>query len=103
PSVFSLSLQPDGKIVVVGPFALLSDQPRTNIGRLVNSQPAVQDLSFDSDRITWLRRGTSPEVWRAWFDIWSGNAAAWLPLSIGMRVPGGWQSTGLSLSSNATV
>ena len=66
--VYSLAVQADGKILVGGDFTTLGGQPRNYIGRLNNTEPATQSLSYDGSTITWLRGGTSPEVWRTTFD-----------------------------------
>ncbi|MCX6902773.1 MAG: hypothetical protein NTW03_04725, partial [Verrucomicrobia bacterium] len=60
--------------------------------------PATQSLNCDGSTITWLRGGTSPEVWRATFDQ-STDGLTWTSLGAGTRIPGGWQLTGLSVSS----
>ena len=66
--VYSLAVQADGKILVGGAFTTLGGQPRNHIGRLNNTEPATQSLSYDGSTITWLRGGTSPEVWRTTFE-----------------------------------
>jgi uncharacterized delta-60 repeat protein len=100
--VLSLGMQSDGKTLVGGGFAMLAGQSRTNIGRLNATDPATQSLSFDGSTVTWMRGGTSPEVWRTTFDFLNG--VAWAPLGEGVRVPGGWELGGLSsLPTNATV
>ncbi len=108
--VFSLALQADGKILVGGEFTTLGGQSRTNIGRLNNTAPATQNLILNGSTITWLRGGTSPEVWRTTFDF-STNGADWASLGAGARIPGlpagqagGWQLTSVSLpSANGTI
>src|SRR5205814_10599799 len=94
PSVNRLAIQSDGKILLSGNFYSLGGQLRTNIGRLNNTSIANQDLSFDGATITWLRGGTSPEVWRTTFDF-STNGLDWLELGEGTRVAGGWQLGGI--------
>jgi uncharacterized delta-60 repeat protein len=101
--VDSLAVQADGKILLGGDFTTLGGQSRTNIGRLNNTAPATQSLSFDGSTITWLRGGTSPEVWRTTFDF-STNDTDWASLGAGARTAGGWQLTGVSLPSpNGTI
>ena len=75
---------------------------RTNIGRLVNSEPATQNLSFSNSTVTWLRGGTSPEVWRATFED-STNGTDWVSLGQGVRASGGWLLTGISIPARAMV
>ena len=86
PSVYSLAVQADGKVLVGGNFTTLGGQPRANIGRLNNTEPATQSLSYDGSTITWLRGGTSPEVWRTTFD-YSTNGSDWVNLGVGERIP----------------
>jgi len=93
--VYSLATQVDGKVLVGGMFTSLGGQTRNRIGRLSNTGPATQSLTFDGSTITWLRGGTSPEVWRATFDA-STNGTDWISLGDGARIPGGWQLTGVS-------
>jgi uncharacterized delta-60 repeat protein len=88
--VYSLAVQADGKVLVAGRFTALGGQPRASIARLNNTAPATQSLSFDASTITWLRGGTSPEVWRTTFDI-STDDLTWINLGAGTRIAGGWQ------------
>jgi uncharacterized delta-60 repeat protein len=88
--VTSLAVQADGKIVVGGYFTTLGGQRRNYLGRLNNTEPATQSLSFDGSTITWLRGGTSPEVWRTTFDV-STSGLTWTNLGAGTRRTGGWQ------------
>ena len=98
----SLAVQADGKILVGGGFTTLGGQTRTNLGRLNATDPATQSLSFDGSTITWLRGGTSPEVWRTTFD-WSSDGLLWTPVGDGTRIPGGWQPTNAVVPVNATI
>jgi uncharacterized delta-60 repeat protein len=99
---FALAVQPDGRVLVGGLFTCLGDQARSNLGRLLNPTPATQSLAFDGSTITWLRGGSSPEVWRTTFES-SKDGNGWTALGNGVRVPGGWQVTGVSLPANATI
>jgi uncharacterized delta-60 repeat protein len=96
--VSSLAVQADGKILVGGNFTTLGGQTRNCIGRLNNTAPATQNLTFDGSAITWLRGGTSPEVWRTTFDL-STNGTDWSSLGAGARIGGGWQLANTSLPS----
>ena len=105
PFVSSLAVQADGKILVGGAFTTLGGQSRNYIGRLNNTEPATQSLSFDGSTITWLRGGASPEVWRTTFDF-STNGTVWASLGAGARTAGlpagqagGWQLASVSLPS----
>ncbi|MCS7337312.1 MAG: immunoglobulin domain-containing protein, partial [Verrucomicrobiae bacterium] len=100
--VESLAIQPDGKILVGGKFRSIAGQTPSNVGRINNTDPAFESLRFDGATITWLRGGTSPEVWRTTFEA-STNGTEFFALGEGSRIPGGWQLTGLALSTNATI
>jgi len=109
PHVASLTLQPDGKILVGGVFTTLAGQPRVNLGRLCNNEPATQSLSCEGSTLTWRRGGTCPEVWRTTLEV-STNGTDWLSLGPGTPVagppagqPGGWQWTNVSVPAGATV
>ena len=101
-SVYSLAVQADGKILVGGYFKMLGGQTRNYLGRLNNTLPATQSLACDGSAVTWLRGGTSPEVWRTTFEL-SRDGSIWTALGAGTRIPGGWQLTGLALPSGSTI
>jgi len=102
-SVTALGLQADGKIVISGYFDSLGGQSRRRIGRLTNPTPATQSLSSSGSALTWLRGGSSPEVWRITFESSSNGGGSWVYLGDGIRIPGGWQLTGLNISTNALI
>ncbi|MCP5523744.1 MAG: immunoglobulin domain-containing protein [Verrucomicrobiales bacterium] len=101
-TVSSLAVQADGKILAGGNFTALGGQPRNCIGRLNATDPATQSLTSDASTITWLRGGSSPEVWRTTF-AHSPDGSAWTDLGAGTRIPGSWQLTGLSLPPGGTI
>ena len=101
-SVFSLGVQADGRVLVGGDFGSLGGQYRPWLGRLNNTELAVQSLSYEGSTVTWLRGGTSPEVWRASFHLCT-NGTDWAELGAGERIPGGWQLTGLGLPANSML
>jgi uncharacterized delta-60 repeat protein len=101
-TVFSLAVQADGKILVGGAFTTLGEQSRNRLGRLNASDPATQSLNWDGSAITWLRGGTSPEVWRTTFDC-STNGTDWMTLGEGTRIAGGWQLSGVSIPGDGTI
>ncbi len=100
--VYSLAVQADGKILAGGHFSTLGGQARSSIGRLNPTAPATQSLTYEKSRITWLRGGSSPEVWRTVFD-WSSDGLLWTPLGEGTRVLGGWQQDNAFVPSQATL
>jgi uncharacterized delta-60 repeat protein len=108
-SVLSLAVQADGRILVGGQFTTLGGQSRINIGRLNNTEPATQSLRFDGSTLTWMRGGTSPEVWRTTLEYSPDGGNSWIDLGAGTRIAGlpagqagGWQLTGLALPTNTT-
>jgi uncharacterized delta-60 repeat protein len=100
--VYSLTVQPGGEVLVGGTFTTLGGQTRNYLGRLSNTQAATENLSFDGSTVTWLRGATSPEVWRVSFEACT-NGTDWTNLDSVARIPGGWQQTGLSLPTYATI
>ena len=94
--VNALGLQADGEVLVGGSLTMLAGQSRTNLGRLINTDPATQSLGSGGSAITWLRSGASPEVEWVTFD-YSTNGVSWESLGAGTRVAGGWQLGGLTL------
>jgi uncharacterized delta-60 repeat protein len=101
-TVRSLAIQADGKILIGGYFNKLRGGSPLGIGRLSNTEPATQNLAYDSSTITWLRGGTSPEVWSTTFEF-STNGSDWVTLGPGTRISGGWRLGGVSLPSRAWV
>jgi hypothetical protein len=89
-AVLALALQPDGKILLGGQLFSVGGLSRTNIARLYNTAPATNDLRYNGAAITWVRGGTSPEVWRTTFE-YSADGTNWTGLGAGTRVSGGWQ------------
>lgn len=100
--VLALTVQPDGDILVGGAFTNLGGQVRSGLARIHNSGPATKSLIRDGSTLTWLRGGTSPEVWRTTFEA-STNGTDWFNLGAGTRITGGWQLTALSAATNAAL
>jgi RNA polymerase sigma factor (sigma-70 family) len=101
--LYSIALQEDGKILVGGNGPLrVGGQERSGAGRLNNTAPATQSLAYYGSTITWLRGGTSPEVWRVTFQG-STNGSDWVDLGEGTRQAGGWQLAGLTLPPHAGI
>jgi uncharacterized delta-60 repeat protein len=97
-TVYSLSLQADGRVLVGGNFTSVGGQNQRYLARLNNPDAAGQSLSFNGSTLNWLRSGSSPEVWRATFEVWNGSA--WSQLGAGQRVAEGWQLAGVSWPPN---
>ena len=101
-AVYSVSVQADGKVLVGGDFTTLAGKTCSCIGRLNSTEPATQSLTCAGSAITWLRGGSSPEVWRTAFDF-STNSTDWVRLGAGARVNGGWQLTNVFVPANSTL
>jgi uncharacterized delta-60 repeat protein len=101
--VSSLAIQADGNILVGGDFSELAGSACPYLGRLVNTDAGTNLLTESESAITWLRGGTSPEVWLATFDFSTNNGLSWVSLGNGVRVAGGWQLAGASVPATATL
>ncbi len=99
--VGALAIQSDGKIIVAGGFALLGSQVRPYLGRLSNPTPPTQSISSDGKSITWLRGGSSPEVWRTTFERLSGTN--WVNLGAGTRITNGWILANITMPPNSPL
>jgi uncharacterized delta-60 repeat protein len=102
PTVSSVALQDDGKVLIGGQFQRLAGLSCTDIGRVNNTEPATQSLARNGSTVTWLRGGTSPEIYAAAFD-YSNDGSNWVSIGNGARVSGGWQITGASIPAGATL
>ena len=107
--VYALAMQGDGKILVGGAFDTLGDggmgtSGRNRIGRLTNTDAALQDLTVNSNGtiIMWNRTGLSPEVGRVTFEL-STDATNYTALANPSRFTGGWQLTGQSLPTHQNI
>ncbi|PYI82478.1 MAG: hypothetical protein DME26_17505 [Verrucomicrobia bacterium] len=101
--VYSVVLQADGKIVVGGDFTTVGGLARANLARLAND-PATQNLTVSStNRIEWLRGGTSPEAQDVAFELSIDDGSTWISLGSGTRIVGGWEKTALSLPASGLV
>lgn len=99
--------QEDGRILLRGGIRIPTEKPdvfRTEsyIARLGGLGAATENLALNGNTITWMRGGTSPEVWRTMFSS-STNGNDWIELGPGQRIAGGWQLTGVSVPANATI
>ena len=101
-AVDALAIQNDGKVLVGGTFTTLSGQPRTFLGRLNNPTSPAQSLSSDGLSFTWLRGGSSPEVWRTTFEV-SPTGVNWTNLGVGTRTNGGWVLSNIIVPANSML
>jgi uncharacterized delta-60 repeat protein len=88
----TMAIQPDGNLLFGGP-----------LGRFINTDAATQSLSLSGSTITWLRGGTSPEVWRTTFEYSADHGSTWTNLGFGTRINGGWQETSGVVPADATI
>jgi uncharacterized delta-60 repeat protein len=110
--VLALAVQMDGHILAGGTFDGLGDgtgaTPRGYIGRILNSDPALQSVTVTDggNTVTWLRNGTMPEVTYVDF-AYSTNGVTYTPLGAsggaGTRLVGGWRVTGANLPVNPNL
>ena len=102
--VFATALDSKGMLLVGGEFSTLGrggfgQDYRRRIGRVSNTSLASDALSVDESgtQVTWMRGGTSPEVYRVTFES-SADGANYTQLGNGSRIPGGWRFSGVPLS-----
>lgn len=98
--VFSSHLKADGRVVIGGEFTTVQSTARGRIALLENNA-ATESLTITSGltRIEWLRGGSSPEASRVTFELSTNGGVTWTSLGSGTRISGGWELTGLSLST----
>jgi hypothetical protein len=108
-TVVALAMQGDGKILVGGVFSALGgggtgSTSRNFIGRLTNTDAALQKLTADTNGTTviWNRSSASPEVDRVTFEL-STDAINYSALANPSRITGGWQLTGQSLPTHQNI
>ncbi len=88
-------LSENGQILITTSLgAIINGQPRSGVC-LLNNDPATQNLACTSSTATWLRGGTSPEVYRTTFELSTNSGTTWSSLGDGARISGGWQFTNL--------
>ncbi len=104
--VNALAIQPDGNVLVAGhvpgPWrGGTGTTVRRYIGRLLNSDPALQSLTVDEGgtSVTWLRNGTMPEMRPRTLPVrlTASPTRRSAPSRAGTRLVGGWRITGVTL------
>lgn len=98
----ALALQSDGRVLVTGGFSTIAGRSNPRFARLLNPSPATEDLRVEGALITWVRGGSSPEIWRATFEA-STDGSNWTLLGDGERVAGGWALSGVALPANSEI
>jgi uncharacterized delta-60 repeat protein len=97
-SVYGVTLQANGSVLLGGAFSNVAGQPRTLFARLENG-PVTQSLTAPTTaRAQWLRGGTAPEVESVTFESSTNGGMNWTSLGNGTRITGGWERAGLNLS-----
>lgn len=100
--VYGFAIQADGRIVVGGGFTTIGGQARARLARLMETGGTRQILSYDGNTVSWWRAGGGPEVGRVTFDL-NTNGVDWSDLGHGVRVPGGWQLSNVTVPPAATL
>ena len=100
-NVATTVIQPDGKILIGGTFTSVGGISFSNMAR-INNYPATQSSSFDGATINWMRTGSAPEVWNAYFAV-STNGTDWQNLGGGQRITAGWRLLNQSLYLNSSI
>ncbi len=92
----------NGDTLVAGAFTSLGGEARTNLARLVASDAASAQLTFDGSSLTWRRSGSCPEVNWACFES-STDGTNWVKLGEGTRITGGWRLDNVSLQASTML
>ena len=72
------------------------------IGRLLNPDPAVDELNYSGTTIQWIRSGSAPEINSAQFQF-SPDGTNWSDLGPGFRNATGWQITNVTLAAEGQI
>jgi len=102
-SVNGIAVQEDGRIVVGGSFTNAGGSSRNRIVRCLNDMATQSLAASGSNRVEWLRGGTSPETHQVVFDLSTDGGNSHSTLGAGSRIAGGWELTGLSLPTAGEV
>lgn len=104
-TVYSLALQPDGKILAGGLFTSIGGEPRTAFARLSNDTAALQELIVTQTTITWTRAGSSPQFTTVFFSYSTDNLT-YTPLGQGFTYDnsgGNWLLWGQSFPTEQNI
>jgi uncharacterized delta-60 repeat protein len=101
--VHSLSVQADGEILVGGKFTALAGQPRSLVGRLMNTGTVQQSFAVNAKgtAINWQRSGPGPEIQEVTFEQ-SHDGTNYTFLGGCTYFSGGWQLAGISVPAVQT-
>ena len=101
--VYTLAVQEDGRVLAGGAFTSVGGVARSGFARLIND-PAAESLTIPSaQRVQWLRGGASPEAESVSFELSTDVGVTYGALGAGVRIPGGWERTGLSLPAGGEI
>ena len=101
--VAGVLIQADGAIIIGGDFTSVGGVPRNRIARLIN-ESAPQSLSITStNRVEWLRGGSSPETQQVSFELSTDAGTTWNLLGEGWHISGGWEITGMTLPTSGRI
>ena len=95
-AVYSIAVQPDGKILAGGSFGSVGGQSRHRFARLSNDTAALEDLAVTPNTITWTRGGSSPQLMRVILEH-SNDNVNYTFLGSGTAVGSNWTLPGLNL------
>jgi uncharacterized delta-60 repeat protein len=101
-SVYSITVQPTGKILAGGYFTTIGGQARNFFARLSNDTAALQNLAVTQTTVTWTRTGASPQFNLVTFEYSTDNLSY---ATLGNGTPSGsnWTLTGLNLSTGKNI
>jgi uncharacterized delta-60 repeat protein len=104
PTIFSIAVQTDGKILAGGTFNSIGGQARNDFARLSNDTAALQNLTVTQTAITWTRGGSSPHFNRVTFESSTDNVTYTL-LGSGIPLSGSsnWILSGLNLPAGQNI
>lgn len=98
-----VTLQPDGRILLVGSLLSVNEQSGLPFARLVND-PATQSLIISNrTRIDWSRGGAAPEVEQVTFEVSTNGGTNWIWMGAGTRNANGWEGTSFELPASGLV
>jgi hypothetical protein len=101
-TVYSLALQPDGKILAGGLFTGIGGEPRNAFARLSNDTAALQELIVTRTTVTWTRAGSSPQFATVFFSYSTDNLN-YTPLGYGYISGGNWVIPGQNLPTEQNI
>jgi uncharacterized delta-60 repeat protein len=100
--IFAVAVQDDGGVLIGGNFGSYAGVGCSFLARLMNDT-ATQSLSAPNiSRVQWLRGGAASEIEQVRFEH-STDGANWIGIGTGSRIGGGWQLTGLSLTTTGYI